>query len=332
MTSRSHLIDASPIESALWPAGAAGGYRLRYHDHGRISSGSLFLPPADRTPERMPLLTWAHCFLGLEHHNAPSRHGLPGIELKHLSRWLAAGFAVAVADYKGLDGCGLSPFPGTSQIAADIIAICPAAREFDERIEKTVVAAGFCQGGVGVLHAAHPGPELDYKGAVALAPPDFLAYFSLVTGDPELPADAFILALLAGVRISDDRFHPEEFLTRKGAELLDAITTLSVPQMRDLLAPYTVGDLGAEQVTLRNPVIEALARCQTIPRTTAKSFLVCTVDVDPLAPPAAAQRYCAELTHWGAEVTHRSYATGGHMDILNLAAADAIDWAVERAV
>ncbi|WP_194817288.1 hypothetical protein [Nocardia sp. XZ_19_385] len=332
MTQWTHLVDACPIAPELWPAGAGSGYRIRYHDDGRISSGSLFLPSPDRAPASMPLLTWAHCFVGLDHHNAPSLRGLPGIELKFLSRWLAAGFAIAAADYKGLDGCGLNPFPGARQIASDIIAICPAARELDERIEKTVVAAGFCQGGVAALHTSHPGPELNYKGAIALAPPDYLSYFSMVTRDAELPADAFILALLAGVRISDERFHPEEFLTRKGAELLEAITPLSVPEMRQLLTPYTVGDLGAQRLTLRKPVAAALSHCQRIPSVTAKSLLVCTVGADPLAPRTAAQHYCEELTRRGAEVTHRSYTTGGHMDILNLAAADAIDWAVERAV
>ncbi|MEV6274022.1 hypothetical protein [Nocardia sp. NPDC051832] len=328
---RTHLIDACPIAPELWPAGADLGYRLRYHDHGRVSSGTLFLPP-DRARARMPLLTWAHCFVGLDQHNAPSRYGLPGFELKFLSGWLDRGFAVAAADYKGLDGCGLSPFPGARQIASDIIAICPAAFELDERIEKTVIAAGFCQGGVAALHTSHPGPELHCKGAIGLAPPDYLSYFSMVTRDADLPADAFILALLAGVRISDNRFRPGEFLTRKGVELLEAITSLSVPQMRELLAPYTVGDLGAQQVTLRKPVAAALAGCQTIPQATAKSVLVCTVGVDPLAPRSIAQRYCQELTQRGAEVTHRSYTTGGHMDMLRLATTDTIDWAVERAV
>ncbi|MEV0252344.1 hypothetical protein AB0H76_37550 [Nocardia sp. NPDC050712] len=330
MTTWTHLAEVCPLPPELWPAGAGGGYRIRYRDSGRVSSGSVFLPAGE--PASMPLLTWAHCFVGLDRHSAPSVCGLPRVEREHLSGWLARGFAVAAADFKGLDGCGLSPFPGTHQIAADLMGICPAARELDERIEKTVLAGGFCQGGRAALHAAHPGFELNYKGAVALAPPDYLPYFTEVTADADRPADALILVLLAGMRGTDASFRPEDFLTRTGAECLSAITSLSVRQMRELLAPYTVGDLGVHRVAARTPVTAALTRCRSLPPTPTKSFLVCTIEADPVSPPASAARSCAQLAGNGAEVVHRTYTGGAHMDVLGLAAADVLEWAVEHAV
>ncbi|MFC9892528.1 hypothetical protein ACFVMC_02425 [Nocardia sp. NPDC127579] len=329
MTGWTCLLEADPIPSELWPAHTARGWRVRYRDSGRVSSGSVFLPAY--TTARMPLLTWAHCFVGLDGHNAPSAHGLPRVERAHLSAWLAQGFAVAAADYRGLDGCGLSPFPGTQQIAADIMGICPAARELDERIEKTVLAGGFCQGARGALHAC-PGPDLNYKGAVALAPPDYPAYFAHISDNPDFPADALMLVLLDGVRRTAPEFRPRDFLTRTGVELLEAISTLSVPQMRQLVAPYTVGDLGAAGSARYEPVAAALNRCASFAPGIAKSVLVGTLGADPVSPRGAAQRMCERLAERGAEVTHRSYIRGGHLDILRSAAADTLDWAIERAV
>ncbi|MEU8896762.1 hypothetical protein [Nocardia sp. NPDC048505] len=324
-----YLTEVRAIAPELWPAGTAQGYRLRYRDGDRISSGSLFLPAC--APASMPLLTWAHCFVGLDEHNAPSRRGLPRVEREHLAAWLARGFAVAAADFQGLDGCGVHPFPATRQIAADIMGICPAARELDDRLEKTVLAGGFCQGARAVLHAA-AGPDLNYRGAVALAPPSYAPYYTMVTGHADLPADALILVLLAGMRAADPGFRPQRYLNRRGAQLLDAVTSLSVKQMRELLAPYTVGDLGAQRLTRHQPVVQALTRCRDFAPSATKSVLVCTMDADPISPRGGAQRGCDQLARHGTDVIHRAYTGGGHLDVLRLAADDTVAWALERAV
>lgn len=331
MTKWTHVTDVEEIEPELWPAGASTGYRIRYRSGDRISSGSVFLPDSTRNGEEFPLLTWAHCFVGLDHHNAPSRRGLPEVERRHLSGWLDNGFAVAAADYRGLDGCGLNPFPRPAPIAADVLDICPAARDVDERIGNTVVAGGFCQGASAILSASgsYADPGLDYVGAVSLSPPDYFSYFTEVTRDSDFPADALVLTLLAGLRVGDSRFDPEEFLTGKGRELLDAVTSMSIPEMREVMAPYTVGDLGIHNLTQRMQVSRALQECQAAPQINTKPFFLCAIELDPLTPRESTRRTVDELSSQGAEVTFRSYS-GRHLDILKLAASDIEEWATRE--
>ncbi|MBB5917458.1 hypothetical protein BJY24_006370 [Nocardia transvalensis] len=317
------LVEAAPSAPGLWPRGAVDGYRIRFRSGDRTTSGSVFLPPPVRG-ESCPLMTWAHCFVGLDRTNAPSLRGLPGAELKHLSAWLRDGFAVAVADYAGLDGHGLAPFPGTDSIARDIAGICSAARELDGSIGTDVIAAGFCQGASAVLRVGVP--------VVALAPPDYLSYFDGVTRDPDVPADALILVLLAALRAEDPDFRPDEFLTDAGNTLLDTIVPLSMREMRRLVASVTVRDLGVRDVTDRTRVAGQLAHPAPSPADSTP-VLLCTVDGDPLTPAPSVRRYRAELAARGSETSYRSYP-GQHMDILSSAAADAVAWAndiLERA-
>ncbi|RDI52838.1 hypothetical protein [Nocardia mexicana] len=291
------------------------------------------MPRSDSLRETVPLCTWAHCFVGLDQQNAPSRRGLPGVELKHLSRWIANGFAVAVADFEGLDGHGLSPFPDPDGIAADILAICPAAREFDERIGNGVIAGGFCQGAAAVLRLpgiSHPYSEVDLRGIVSLAPPDYPSYFTMVTRDPDFPADALALVLLAGLRAADDGFDPGARLTDTGMALLDEIPPLSVPEMRRLLEPFTVRDLGLYDLTGEPRVAEFLEQCDALPENDGTPIFLASVDSDPLTPEASIRRCADQLSARGAEVATTRYA-GDHMGILSSAASEAVEWAVRAA-
>ncbi|WP_280384940.1 hypothetical protein [Nocardia wallacei] len=328
MTALTSLTEVGVIDPERWPSGARGGYRIRFCSGDRVTTGSVFLPPPMPGRSEVPLCTWAHCFVGLDRQNAPSRRGLPGVELKHLSRWIANGFAVAVADFEGLDGHGLNPFPHPSWIAADVLAICPAARELDERIGNVVVAAGFCQGAGPVLHASpRPPSELELRGIVSLAPPDWLSYFTMVTRDPDFRADALAVAMLAGMRTADERFHPEDFLTDTGTAMLDAITSLSVPEMRKLLAPFTVRDLGLCELTRRPRVAAFLEQCDTLPERGEASILLAAADADALAPRSRVRRCAEELSVRGVAVTTALY-TGEHLGILSSAAPEAVEWAL----
>ncbi|WP_067569942.1 lipase family protein [Nocardia acidivorans] len=328
------LTSADILDPGLCPKETRRGYRIRFRSSGRTTSGSVYLPHRTERAAGLTLLTWAHCFVGLDRQHAPSIRGLPGVERAHLSAWLANGCAVAAADYRGLDGSGINPFPFAEEAAQDVIEICAAARELDAGIGDSVVAAGFCQGADTVIRAAAVAPfadfDLDYRGTIALSPPDYLSYFTAVTQDSDFPADALIFALLAGMRSQDPSFRPQEFLPATGSEFLTAAESLSVPGMRQLLAPYTVGDLGLHNLTRHPRVAAALRHCGEIPEPTKGPLLVGTIVDDPLTPESTIRGTIAQLSAQGAEVLHRSYA-GRHLDILSLAADDAIGWARQSA-
>ncbi|NUS42994.1 MAG: hypothetical protein HOQ24_04815 [Mycobacteriaceae bacterium] len=331
MTAAGTLHDVCPLPRELWPAGARRGFRIRFRSRDGVTSGSVFFPEASGHAAESPLLTWAHCFLGLDRHNMPSRRGLPGAELKHLSAWLRRGFAVAAPDYEGLDGCGISPFPAPDGIAHDVVTICLAAQELDDSVGSAVVAGGFCQGAAAVLHATvppHLRARLDHRATVALSPPDYAAYFQHVTRDPDFPADALVLTLLAGTRSADPRLCPEEFLTCEGKEMLDAATSHSVPELRTLLAPYTVADLGIQDIARHPALAEAFERSADVPPAAANRVLLASVAGDPTVPPDHLRRITERVAAHGCEVAQASYA-GRHMDVLSLAASDAVRWAAE---
>ncbi|WP_280267826.1 hypothetical protein [Nocardia wallacei] len=330
MTALTSLTEVGAIDPERWPGGARGGYRIRFCSGDRVTTGSVFLPPPMPGRTEVPLCTWAHCFVGLDRQNAPSRRGLPGVELKHLSRWIADGFAVAVADFAGLDGHGHNPFPDPDGIAADVLAICPAARELEPRIGNSVVAAGFCQGAAAVLRlpgVSHMYPGLDLRGIVSLAPPDYLSYFTTVTRDPDFPADALTLVLLAGMRAADNRFHPRAHLTDAGAALLDTIAPMPIPQMREVLAPFTVRDLGLCGLTRRPSIAAYLEYCSAIPENDGIPIFLAAVDADPLTPRDSLRHCVRRLSAGGAAVTTALY-TGEHLGILSSAAPEAVEWAL----
>ncbi|WP_386779039.1 lipase family protein [Longispora fulva] len=305
--------------------------RLRYWSRGRLTSGSVFLPEAEPSGTGWPIVTWAHCMVGIGGSNAPSLGGLPRLERVHLTAWLRRGFVVAAADYLGLDAHGITPYPYGEPLASDILDIARAVQDLGAPIDAPVIAAGFSQGADVALYAAllwqSHAPELDFRGTVALAPLDYPTFFTAVTKDEDSPVEQLVPMLLAGMRAHSPTFEPRDFLTDHGNRLVEVAATASMPQMRAAMAPFRNSDLGVSGMMRRLDIQCLLAEARPPVTRYHPPLLLCTTTRDILSPPKSTARLQTQLRECGTDATFRCYEGVNHLSALPTTAHDSARWA-----
>ncbi|WP_212829803.1 lipase family protein [Catellatospora sp. TT07R-123] len=291
----------------------------------------MFLPKATPSEAGWPVVTWAHCMVGIGGPNAPSLRGLPRLERIHLTAWLQRGFAVAAADYLGLDAHGVTPYPYGEPLASDILDIARAVKGLGAPIGAPVIAAGFSQGADVALYAAllwqSHAPELDFRGTVALAPLDHPTFFTAVTKDEDSPVEQLVPMLLAGARAHNPTFQPRDFLTDRGNRLVELAAIASMPQMRAALAPFRNGDLGVGGMVRRLDVQRVLAEARPPVTRYQRPLLLCTTTQDILSPPGSTAHLSSRLRACGTDATFHCHEGVNHLSALPASAHDSAQWA-----
>lgn len=162
-------------------------YFIRYETQApggtvRESTGIASIPDAD---EPAPILAWNHGTTGVGDDCAPSSWNavgkipLPGAAIGQALGWMAHGYATVLTDYVGLGTEGSHPYIVSEAEGASVLDGVRALIELDRelgggRVGTTIFLAGHSQGGHATLsaHQMLPSyaPELDYRGAVPMAP------------------------------------------------------------------------------------------------------------------------------------------------------------------
>ncbi|WP_169812610.1 lipase family protein [Nocardia acidivorans] len=331
------LLDVDPLDRALWPDGAERAYRILYSAPNfsgdmRAVSGSVFVPRPSATPA--PLLTWAHCTVGINEHNAPSRVGLIPEERAHLSHWLRAGFVVAATDYEGLGTDEPHPYLDGEAIADDIIDIALAVHEMDLDIDNRTVIGGFSQGGHGSLFAAALctayAPELELLGTVSLAPPvRFLEFVRSNTEDGAQPVHALVPTILAGLHTRRPEFEPGDRLSPIGRELLDAARTRSMGELDALCSATTNDGAGITGIAEWQPLIDALESTSPPATKYDRPIYLCAGGADPVFTAAQGREFAEALVDCGTDITFRDFESLDHIGLLEPAAREATRWAAD---
>jgi secretory lipase len=317
----------------LLPAHAADGNRVMYRGVGydgatRAVSGCVFVPFGSAPPSGWPVVGYAHGTTGLAEHCAPSRVGLTRGEREHVSRWLAAGYAVAATDYEGLATAGPHPYLHGEAVADDVINFSRAARSLHDRIGRTWLVAGFSQGGHAALFtglvATRYAPELDFRGTIALAPPvqpPRLVRFLTRFGDR--PVSLMLPFLLAGVRGADAC----AFLTEAGRDLVDFAGRATLVEMYRAVHGLTNDDAGFTDVHRRPGVEPVLEACRVPVTRMDRPVYVTAGTADEVVPAEVVTSFVTDLRYAGADVIFDRHDGANHVQLLSAGLDRVIAWA-----
>ena len=146
-----------------------------------------------------------------------------------LDRYINAGYAVVQTDYVGLGTPGVHPYINGDSEANAVTDIVTAARALDPSIGSQWYAAGHSQGGHAAVFTAAQAPtrapDLDLKGAVAIAPGDKLGdtlqYFTV--GGPEVrEVLGYLPLILLGAQAADPELKAYDYVSGPVRPILDA--------------------------------------------------------------------------------------------------------------
>ncbi|RDI52134.1 alpha/beta hydrolase family protein [Nocardia mexicana] len=328
---------ATDLADYQWIPGAASAKRAVYwtqtsQDRPALSSGALFVPHGSPPAGGWPVVAWEHGTVGRADACAPSRTDFT-MYRDYIGTLLARGYAVAATDYPGLGTPGDHPYLDGRAAAYSAVDMVRAARTIDASLSPRWVAVGHSQGGHAALFTASVAtayaPELDYRGAAALAPASGIVDRMLPLGGPGVPEpDARMKTalgyLLGGLHTARPNFDPTDYLTPVGRRVVadgdrlcsdDMTARLEHVQVADMLGkPLSDGEF--EQVA--RPVLD-------VPTTGYDHPLMIFQGTDDIDVPASGvSKQAAVLRADGVRLDLRRYPGVGHMQVLE-ASADDVD-------
>ena len=172
-----------------YPSNAAESVVMTYKMQGikgqeTQATALVFTPKTEPPAEGWPIVAWGHGSVGVGDECAPSRNPLiiDGGFIKDLhtqkmiDSFVQAGYVVVAPDYEGLgepSGEEIHPFLHLKSAAYSITDAVVATKNWlGNKVSNKWVVVGASQGGHAALGAAQYAARanMDYKGAVALAP------------------------------------------------------------------------------------------------------------------------------------------------------------------
>lgn len=247
--------DAPGTATSISQLGTWGGldrvFRISYlttDPRGAVvpASGIVRLPDGPRPDQGWRIVSWAHGTSGLGPDCGLTgsadliRGTAPAIEA--LTR---AGYAVVATDYLGLgpNSAGPHPYLHSRSEATAVIDIVRAARAVVGGLSRTWAVGGSSQGGHAALAAGHYArryaPELDYRGAAALAPAsNFENVIPLVRpGIVPLPKamSGPFAAILAGMANNQHAVDVRSYLSDVGTRVVDEVGRSCGPRWESIL-------------------------------------------------------------------------------------------------
>ncbi|GAA1689798.1 hypothetical protein GCM10009830_41750 [Glycomyces endophyticus] len=320
------LVRHRPIPRRLWPAPAAAGYRIFYRGFGfdrarRLVSGSAFLPAGPAPDAGWPVVAFAHGTTGLSNASAPSKTGFSRLERAHVGRWLAAGYAVAATDYEGLATPGPHPYFNGEAVADDVIDAVRALRGLGHPVADAWLVAGFSQGGHAAMHVANIAtgyaPELDFRGAVALAPAACVAdLVAHLTADGAAPLSPIAVLTLAGVRVSHPGFDVSGLLAPAGAALVAQAAGATLKEMCRAVRGVSNDRAGTTGIAAV-PAVAAVLAAASVPVTYLdRPVFIAASRADEILPYEPIRVFADGLRGAGAAVLEVPHEGAAHADML----------------
>ncbi|NGN70308.1 hypothetical protein G5C51_41300 [Streptomyces sp. A7024] len=331
------LISNEPLPPGLWPAAAGRAERILYQGLGydgrpREVTASAFVPDAAPAVGDRPVISYAHGSTGLGDGTAPSVKGFSATEAAHIDGWLRAGFAVVASDYEGLATPGPHPYFNGEAVADDLLDAVRALRHLDATVGGRYAVAGFSQGGHAALFAAliatGYAPELQFLGAIAMAPP--ISLTQLIAKATEADGQSvspLVPVTLTGVSVSHPGFRPRELVTDTGVRLLGEAEELSLLDMLRRTVLLTNKDAGFTGITRQPAVAAALDASDAPVSRLDRPLLLAAGGADEVVPVEFLRDFARLLREAGTEVEFREYAEANHAGVLSGALPDAVVWA-----
>lgn len=333
------LVRHQPLARQHRPGAAADAYRIHYRGYDyegaqRLVSGSAFIPAGTAPNDGWPVIGFAHGTTGLSDASAPSRAGFSRLELAHIDRWLAAGYAVAATDYEGLSTPGPHPYFNGEAVADDVIDAVRALQGLDHRIASAWLVAGFSQGGHAAMHVANIAtgyaPELDFRGTIAVAPAACVKeLIAELTADGDAPLSPIVPLTLAGIAATRPGFEPEALLTPLGAELVAWAARATLREMFQAVRGIGNDQAGTTGIAARPEIAEVLDAVSAPVTYLDRPVLITASRDDEIVPHRPVERFADGLRRAGADVAYATHIGADHAGMLETGQPDAIDFGRE---
>lgn len=301
-----------------------------------VVSGTVSIPRGTAPTGGWPVISWAHGTTGVSDICAPSNDTvdgpahdyLGGVDLT-LDKFVADGYVVVQTDYVGMGTPGGHPYMDGGTEANAVVDIVRASRSLDDAIGEQWYAMGHSQGGHATLfaaaQAADRAPELDLRGAVAIAPgndtsatPQYLA-----AGTPEVaPALAFLPLILLGAEAADPTIDADSYVTPESKPLLTAARNGCVAQIRDVIGSVPVDKAFAPGADI-DKLVTYLKKQSPGQLTLTVPTLVLQGTADTLIAEPGSKALVQSLCGNGSHVGYTTYAGADHRSAVPQSFADA---------
>ena len=300
-----------------------------------VVSGTVALPRTPAPEGGYPVISWAHGTTGVADACAPSADFPGGPTHAYLTEvdaslddWVEQGFAVVRTDYHGLGTPGIHPYVNGDTEVNAVVDIVRAARELDPAVGSQWFVVGHSQGGQAALftaaQAGERAPELELKGAVAIAPGSGLdqtpQYFR--SGVPGIEAaEAFLPLILLGAQAADPSIDPSALLTEQAQPLLAAARTGCLDDIRKV-PPVPAGQVFRPDADL-GPLTEYLTRQEPSQVDVQVPTLVTQSSGDRVVAKPSTDLMVKTLRDRGNELEYVTYEGVDHRATIGASQADA---------
>lgn len=302
-------------------------------------SGTVTIPDRPAPAGGWPVLSWGHGTTGTADACAPSRGVLPGtanfytgLMAQVYGDYVERGYAVVATDYEGLGTPGPHPYLMGESAGRAMTDIVSAARELDDGVSGTWLAAGHSQGGQAALFTAASvgeyGGDLDLAGIVALAPPSHLSD-GLQGGLAEGGRSVFLGPILASAaRVAG--VAPEDVFSAKGVQRLPGLEEVCLDELSQ---PGQIGELSASQLIRGGadlaPLEEVVADNDASVLDPTVPVLVVHGTVDETVPVRLSDRLAKEYRGKDVDLTYERVPGRDHVGVLTDARGIVDDWVRE---
>ncbi|MGV9311807.1 alpha/beta hydrolase family protein [Streptomyces sp. NPDC003691] len=340
------LLKAVDLPVAARPHGGPGKvveYTSTGANGGKVTVSGLLFAPAGKPPKGgWPMISLAHGTVGNADRCAPSREPVNYLDDMGVRGWLDRGVAIVATDFEGLGTPGPHPYLHARSAAYGAVDIVHAARQAKLGLSRTWVVMGQSQGGHAAIstavYATRYAPGLDFRGAVATAPPTTMS--RLVSDRSDSPSDervartALYPLVMDGVLAIDPKLDFTHLYSDRARQL---IPTARTGCGEDLYVQ--VKQLGLTDRTMwkKRPetepaLLKALRDHVDIPVAALdRPLFIGQGAKDDIVQAHVVSAYAKQLIRKpGAEVTYREYPDADHMTIVGRAEADTTAWIVRQ--
>ncbi|MEU9609030.1 lipase family protein [Streptomyces sp. NPDC048057] len=340
------LVRATSLPPEARPHGGPGQV-VEYTSTGAngrkvLVSGMVFAPAGTPPKGGWPVISLAHGTVGNADQCAPSRTDASTFAHDpEIRGWLDSGVAVVSTDYEGLGTPGDHPYLHARSAAYGTIDVVHAARQADVGVSRKWVAMGQSQGGHAAIsaavHATRYAPGLDFRGAVATAPPTKM---SRLVGDRSTSPSferkvrtALYPLVTEGLRAVDADLDFGHLFTDRAAELVPTARTKCLP---DLVTQIVQSGLNDDTVWKQRPetvpeLLNALREHVDTPVVRLdRPLFIGQGAKDEIVQAHVTADYAKALRKAGSKVTYREYASANHGSVVDAAAVESTAWIKQR--
>lgn len=344
---RGTLLRSEPLSDTQLVRGAARGWRVLYVSIGHTGrevavSGLVYVPKGVAPEGGWPVISYAHGTTGITAAAAPSLNPLAEL-LKHpvlgtASSFLEVGYAVVATDYEGLGTAGPHPYLHGFSLANSQIDAVRAGRKVTTTLSPVWVAMGQSEGGLSTLftaaYATTMAPELDYRGAVATAPPTEWATLTSSTSDL---GRVLIPLILHAASYHDASVDADGWLNEDGRDLLSAWRTSFLQEPGTVLGTFlplwgkpllalAPGEKTDMEAVRRLTAAVDYAPLEVPRQRLDRPVMLAEGGNDELCVPGTVVRLAHDLRAKGSEVDYHFYPEAGHLAVPHHAFVDALQF------